>query len=126
MERSLQVEEEVEARREREVLERMNAEAAAGRQAVIGLEPVLAALNDKRIDTLVVPLGLAVEGVRCTQCGWLGTSGTVCMACGGVTEHVGDVVESAVAKAIQQSSRVETLTNLDGPEKVEVGALLRY
>jgi len=126
LERSLQVEEEVEARREREVLERMNAEAAAGRQAVIGLEPVLAALNDKRIDTLVVPLGLAVEGVRCTQCGWLGTSGTVCMACGGVTEHVGDVVESAVAKAIQQSSRVETLTNLDGPEKVEVGALLRY
>src|SRR5207245_419372 len=62
LERSLQVEEDVEARRERGVLERMNAEAAAGRQAVIGLERVLAALNDKRIDTLVVPLGLAVEG----------------------------------------------------------------
>ena len=126
LERSLQVEEEVEARREREVVERVNAEAAAGRQAVVGLEPVLAALNESRIDTLIVPFGLAVEGVRCTKCGWLGTSGSVCMMCGGPTEKVGDVVESAVAKALRQSSRVETLTNLDEREPAEVGALLRF
>jgi len=126
LERSLQVEEEMEARREREVVQRVTAEAAAGRHAVVGLEPVLAALNESRIDTLVVPYGLAVEGVRCTQCGWLGTSGTVCMACGGSTEKVGDVVESAVAKAIRQSARVETLTSWDGRDRAEVGALLRY
>lgn len=126
LERTLQVEEEVETRREREVVERVNAEAAAGRHAVIGLEPVLAALNESRIDTLVVPFGLAVEGVQCTQCGWLGTSGTVCMACGGATERVGDVVDSAVAKAIRQSSRVETLTSWDGRAPAEVGALLRF
>jgi peptide chain release factor subunit 1 len=126
LDRSLQVEEEVEARREREVVEKVTAEAAAGRQAVIGLEPVLAALNDSRIDTLVVPFGVAAEGVKCTRCGWLGTSGTRCRACGGPTERVVDVVESAVAKAIRQSSRVETLSNWEGREKAEVGALLRF
>lgn len=126
LERSIQVEEQVEARREGELVKRVTAEAAAGRQAVIGLERVLAALNDSRIDTLVVPFGRTVEGVRCTNCDWLGTSGTVCMACGGATEKVADVVESAVAKAIRQSSRVETVTNWNGRDRAEVGALLRY
>jgi len=126
LERSLQVEEEVEARREQEVVERVKAEAAAGRQAVIGLERVLAALNEGRIDTLVVPFGLAAEGVRCTRCGWLGTSAGACRMCGGPTEKVRDVVESAVEKALQQNSRVDILTSWNGREAAEVGALLRF
>jgi peptide chain release factor subunit 1 len=128
LEKSLQVEEEIEVRREREVVERVTAEAAAGRNGVMGLEPVLAALNDARVDTLVVPFGLSSEGVRCTSCGWLGLHGSTCPTCGAATEPVPDVVESAVAKALQEGSRVESLTlvNGEGGRSFDVGALLRF
>jgi peptide chain release factor subunit 1 len=126
--KSVDVEERREADRERETVERLRAEAAAGRQAVIGLEPALAALNEARVETLVVPYGRTERGVRCPRCEWLGTHGSTCTACGGQTEPIVDVVDGAVAKALRQSSRVETLTALNGeraPLK-DVGALLRY
>ena len=128
LEKSLQVEEELEARREREMVERVTAEAAAGRNGVTGLEPVLAALNDARVETLVVPFGLSSEGVRCTSCGWLGLHGSTCPVCGASTEPVPDVVESAVAKALQEGSRVESLTLVDGDgaPPFDIGALLRF
>jgi peptide chain release factor subunit 1 len=126
--RSLRVEEEVEARREREVVERVTAEAAAGRNGVLGLERVLGALNEGRVDTLVVPFGASAGGVRCPACGWLGAKGSRCPMCGRATEPVPDVVESAVAKALQQRSRVETLTmsEWNGKPPSDVGALLRF
>jgi peptide subunit release factor 1 (eRF1) len=89
---------------------------------------VLGALNEGRVDTLVVPFGVSARGVRCAICGWLGTNGSTCPVCGKETEPVPDVVESAVAKALQQSSRVESLTvsEWDGKPPSEVGALLRF
>src|SRR5207248_11590107 len=44
--RSLAVEEAIESERERRVLDRLHAEGAAGRHAVLGLDAVLEALND--------------------------------------------------------------------------------
>lgn len=128
LERSMTVEEGIEARREREVVERVLAEAAAGRNAVTGMKPVLDALNDTRVDLLVVPFGLQVEGVRCQDCARLAESGGRCRSCGGPTEPIPDVVESAVASALRQSARVETITTA-GPEPLDgaqIGALLRY
>jgi peptide chain release factor subunit 1 len=126
--RSLRVEEEIEAEKERETVRTVLAEAAAGRLAATGLPAVLDALNDVRVGTLVVPFGLSAEGVRCTECGRLGVQGGRCRTCGGPTEPVPDVVESAVAAAFRQSARVETLSytavpSLDGEA---VGALLRF
>jgi len=128
LERSLAVEEQVEAERERQTLEHVRAEAAAGRQGVIGLDRVLGALNDWRVETLVVPFGLSLAGKRCRECGRLATHGTHCATCGGTLEPVPDIAESAVAAALRQGSRVEILsmiTNGNGQEQ-EVGALLRF
>jgi peptide chain release factor subunit 1 len=128
LERCLGVEEAVEARREKEVLERLAAAAGSGGHALTGLGPVLGALNDGRVDTLIVPFGLESGGFRCTRCERLAVSGGRCDTCGGPRERVPDVVESAVAAAIRQSSRVETLTFTppQSRSEVEVGALLRY
>jgi peptide chain release factor subunit 1 len=128
LQRSLEVEEEIEARRELEVVERVTAEAAAGRNGVTGLAQVLAALNDARVDTLVVPFDLSSQGVRCESCGWLGLHGTGCPTCGAATDPVSDVVEAAVAKALHQGSRVETLTfyQRTAQSPADVGALLRF
>lgn len=127
LERSLAVEEQVEAEREREVVERVKAEAAAGRNGVIGLKAVLDALNEGRVDTLVVPFAAPRQGFRCVACGRLALDGSSCASCGGRMEQVPDVVESAVAAALRQSSRVETLTMAnDSGDAGNVGALLRY
>ena len=132
LERSLATEEAIEAERERTVAEKVRAEAAAGRQAVLGLRGVLDALNQGRVDVLVAPIGLSGRGIECTQCGWLaaGTEGRSCPSCAGRMEPVQDIVESAVARALRQSSRVETLPLTAGdpgtlPEQ-QIGALLRY
>jgi peptide chain release factor subunit 1 len=127
LEKSLAVEEEIEKARERSILERVTAATSAGRSGVAGLEPVLHALNEGRVDTLVVPFGLSLPGARCTECGRLAAAGSVCGTCSGKLEPVPDVVESAVAGAIRQSSRVEILSLLE-PEVTshQVSALLRF
>jgi peptide chain release factor subunit 1 len=128
LERSLSIEERFEAEREAQVWDRVRAESAAGRQAVLGLGPVLSALGDGRVDVLVVPDGVSSKGVRCSVCGRLALEGGRCATCGGETEAVPDVVESAVAAGLRQSTRVETLTQLGlaQPGEQDVGALLRY
>jgi peptide chain release factor subunit 1 len=128
LERSLAVEEEMEKQRERGVIERLFAEAIAGRQAVTGMAPVLDALNDGRVGTLVVPFSWESKGVRCSECGRLAESGGRCRTCGGPTDPVPDVVEAAVAAALKQSASVETVT-LAGREALDsagIGAFLRY
>jgi peptide chain release factor subunit 1 len=128
LERATEVEERREVERERAIVERLTAGARAGRGAVIGLAPTLAALNEARVDTLVVPFGRSAPGVHCPRCGWLGGDGSECPVCGGETEAVADVVESGVEKALRQSARVETLSFLDGRGSPlpDVGALLRF
>lgn len=128
LERSLEVEEAVEAARERKVIERLRAEAGAGRQAVMGLPRVLDALNDGRVDTLVVPLGVSAAGASCTACGRLAPNGRSCRTCRAPLEPVADVIDIAVAAALRQRSRVETLSFSEGggPNGTDVGALLRY
>jgi peptide chain release factor subunit 1 len=129
LDRSTQIEERVEADRERRVVERLVAEAAAGRQAVTGLAGVLGALNEARVETLVVPFGFSAQGARCTNCGRLSMGGRTCNVCRGRLEDVADIVDHAVAAALQQGARVETLSMLNsgpGGGHHEIGALLRF
>ena len=128
LERSLAVEEQLEARREQQVVERLRAEASARRNAVIGLDPVLGALSDGRVETLVVPFGLTLPGKGCVECGRLVVEAERCPVCGGRLEPVPDVVESAVEAALRQGSRIETLSFIGGNngQQQEIGALLRF
>jgi peptide chain release factor subunit 1 len=126
--RSMEVEERLEEERERRTVELVRAEAAAGRLAVLGFPKVLEALNDGRVDTLVVPFGVEAKGQRCIRCGRLWTEQARCPTCRGELEIVPDVVESAVAAALRQSARVETIS-FAGPDVLgpdQIGALLRY
>jgi len=126
--KSLAVEEAIESERERRVIERLHAEAAAGRHAVLGLDAVLEALNDGRVESVVAPFGLSEPGRRCTRCGRLWARRATCRTCGGRTDPVPDVIETAVAAALRQSARVETLpfTSPASPATRELGAVLRY
>jgi peptide chain release factor subunit 1 len=95
--------EELDEKREAEALERMG---ESGRAAV-GLEDVLRALNERRVETLVVDERFAAPGTCCPVCGWLGPSGeTECPADGTELEALEDLTEDAVELTIQQSAEI--------------------
>ena len=127
LEKSLGVEEEIEKARERQVTERLAAESSAGRNGIMSLAPVLEALNFERVETLVVPFGLSAPGASCVANGHLAVSGSECAICKSRLEPMPDVIDSAVASAMRQGSRVEILSLLDPEETAkDIGALLRF
>ncbi len=122
-----EVEQQVERDREAAVVARLRSAAAAGRGAVVGLQPVLSALGERRVDTLVVSDGYEAPGWRCQGCGQLAAKGPTCGVCGQEMTLVDDVIEEAVEDALLQSCHVEMcVDNADLDVVGRVGALLRF
>jgi peptide chain release factor subunit 1 len=120
--------EELEDEREAQALERLG---EAGRAAT-GLDDVLRALNERRVETLVMDERFSAEGTRCPSCGWLGPAGErTCPLDGTELEQLvgDDLIEAAVELTIQQSAEIlvvrrrrdELADRADG-----VAALLRF
>jgi peptide chain release factor subunit 1 len=94
---------------------------------VAGLEAVLAALVEHRVDTLLVSDGFEVPGWRCRNCDHLASVGRRCPLCGTDMDQVADVVEEAVEVALAQSGRVVVCDgNADLDCLGRIGALLRF
>jgi peptide chain release factor subunit 1 len=120
---------ELTARRDDELLRRIEDGLSTGGRAAAGLRDVLLAVHERRIDTLAVQDGFAAKGTRCPQCGWLGVSaGAQCPADGTITEPVDNVVEAAVARTIAQDARVRFLpvTETRIEQRGSIAALLRF
>jgi peptide chain release factor subunit 1 len=124
---ALDVEREVERRREAEAVERLRSSIASRRPAVIGLPSTLGALVEHRVENLLVSAGYGEAGWSCAACGHLGQVGRACPTCGGELDAVDDVVESAIELALAQSCHVEIcVDNPDLDVMGRIGALLRY
>ena len=114
------------ARQEREALDRLAEGVGRGARGAGGTSAVLAALNEARVDTLLVAEGHTAPGVRDTGTGLLYASRDDAPP-GAKLAPVDDIVEAAVEKAIEQSSRVLRVSHHDdlGPLG-GIGAVLRY
>jgi peptide chain release factor subunit 1 len=94
---------------------------------VAGLDAVLGALVEHRVDTLLVSDGYEVPGWRCRNCDHLAMVGRGCPLCGIAMDQVTDVVEEAVEVALAQSGRVVVCDgNADLDCLGRIGALLRF
>lgn len=114
--------------RQDESLTRLSERLATGGAAAAGLDDVLEAANERRLEALFLESGRHAAGARCPRCGWLGVpKGDACPADGTALEPVRDVVEALVEAAIAQSATVEVLDNRPelGPHG-GVAALLRF
>jgi hypothetical protein len=114
-------------RRDDEALRALAEELARDGRAASGLEAVLSALTEQRVDILLVDQGFRARGVRCPRCGWLGVQGASCPADGSATEPVEDVAGEAIERAVTTSAAVRVLR--DRPELASHGhiaALLRF
>ncbi|MEA3078391.1 MAG: peptide chain release factor subunit 1 [Actinomycetota bacterium] len=124
---ALEVEERLEREKEAAVVTRMREAAGAGRGGVAGLEATLAALCERRVDTLIVSDGFEAEGWRCGSCLLVSAKGRRCSRCDGEMTFVDDVVEEAVEEALLQSCHVEMVVgNADLDVAGRIGALLRF
>ena len=91
----------LEREREAAALERL------GERGAKGLEPVLRALNERRVETLLLAVGFSTSGVQCPACGWLGPPGeTSCPADGAELLQLDDITDPAIELALQQAAQL--------------------
>jgi peptide chain release factor subunit 1 len=118
--------EELEEEREAAALERLG----EGGRAAVGLEDVLQALNERRVECLLLDERFAAPGAICPECGWLGAGGErTCPVDGRELAQLEDLTEAAIELTLQQSA--EILAVRRRREELEeraggVAALLRF
>jgi peptide chain release factor subunit 1 len=120
--------ERVRREREDEALERLREGLSGGpRPAAARIADVLVALNQRRVETLVIAPGTAHAGCECPQCGWLGVGGDTCPADGTATIAREDVIPAAIQRALLQSADVRIVSRRepDG-EPTSAGQLDMY
>src|SRR4051812_18348569 len=123
---TVEVERQVNRTKEANLVNRLR-EAAGTSKAIVGLDGVLAALADRRVDTLIVSDGFEAPGFRCTGCGFLAPKGRTCARCSSKMERCDDVVEDAILETMAQSGKLAVcIGNADLDVLGRVGALLRY
>jgi len=126
-EAAVAAEEEVLRRREAGDVQRLRSAAGMGDGAAVGLDEVLKALLERRVDTLMVSDGFEAPGWRCPSCAFLAARGPACPLCSTRMEPSDDVVEEAVQEALNQSVHLEVCRdNADLDVLGRIGALLRF
>jgi peptide subunit release factor 1 (eRF1) len=124
---TLEIERVVDRRREAAVVDRLRREAASGRRGVTGLAATLQAVNDRRVDRLLVSDGYSEDGWRCPESGALAAVGPTSPTTGRRMDQVDDVVEDAIEAALNQGCKVDIcVDNADLDVLGRIGALLRY
>ena len=127
LEAALPVMEKEDERREREALDRLAEGLGTGTRAAAGLDAVLEALTERRVEILLFEQGLKAPGVVCPNGDWLGAEGLTCPIDGAPLEQRDDIIETAVQLAITQSAEVLPVRyhdNLDG--QGSIAAVLRF
>jgi peptide subunit release factor 1 (eRF1) len=112
--------------RERAALDRLAQGVGSGGRGAAGLAQVLAALNEARVEVLLVARGMTAEGVCDPATGLLYATAEELPA-GAVPKPVADIVEKAIEKAIEQSAEILGIRHHDdlGPLG-GIGAVLRF
>lgn len=124
---ALDLEHEADRRREAALVRRLRDAAGMGDRGVVGLRATLDALNERRVDVLLVSEGYREDGWRCAATGTLADVGPISRVSGERMDRVEDVVEEAIDLALSQGCRVEMCVgNADLDVVGRIGALLRY
>ena len=112
--------------REREALDRLAQAVGSGSRGAAGLSQVLAAINDARVELLLVGRGMTAEGVCDPATGLLYARAEE-LPEGAEAKPVADIVEKALERALEQSAEVIGIRHHDdlGPLG-GIGAVLRF
>jgi peptide chain release factor subunit 1 len=125
--RALELGMQAEAEREKRMVDRLMTHSAKNSGAVVGLENTLHAVNDGRVQTLVITEGFRKNAFRCKSTGWLTTNPEEACAGDDDIEKVYDVVDLMVNQVMRAGGEVEVLLTNDELNRAgSIGAILRY
>jgi peptide chain release factor subunit 1 len=117
-----------EKRSERDALDRLEAAIGSGGRGAGGAYDTLAALNERRVQTLLLEPALDRPGARCPTCGLLMLEpGEPCPVDGSETEAIEHVREAAVEAALAQGAEVLVVRHHPDLGPLQgIGAILRF
>jgi peptide subunit release factor 1 (eRF1) len=115
-------------RQERETLDLLAERLGAGARAVAGPRDTVAALNERRVETLLLEPGFDGPASRCPGCGLLVVEGDgTCPADGAELEPVEHLREAVVEAAVSQDAEVLAVRQFDDLQRYRgIAALLRF
>ncbi|MBV9603911.1 MAG: hypothetical protein JO027_02320 [Solirubrobacterales bacterium] len=115
---------------EREALDRLAAGVGSGGRGVGGPESTLEALNERRVQTLLLEPGFDRRGSRCQSCGLLmleEPQGGRCPADGGPLEALEHMREAAIEATLAQGGDVMVVRHHPDLGPLQgIGAILRF
>ncbi|HEX6250920.1 MAG TPA: Vms1/Ankzf1 family peptidyl-tRNA hydrolase [Gemmatimonadaceae bacterium] len=115
------------ARGSKEVLDQVRDRVSQDYLATAGFQSTLTALQEGKVDTLIIAQDQDREGARCTQCGFLfAREVETCPYDGASTTTGVDVVEEAIRLAETQGADIEFVAATAVQDLRGVGALLRF
>jgi peptide chain release factor subunit 1 len=118
--------EEDERRREREWLDRLQSELGRHARGAAGLASTLAALNERRVEALLVQEGFRPEGYATSTADFLSTEPGESPT-GEELQQRDDVLEPALESALEQSAEVVVVRHHPDLEALgSIGAVLRF
>jgi hypothetical protein len=107
-----------------ELVRRVTEEAGSA-TVVAGLEPVVEALRQHRLATVLATARMRSPGASCQRCGRLALA-LECPSCGAATQAIDDVVEPVLEEAARQGATVVVVSDGSLERIGGVGAVLRY
>jgi len=93
-----------------------------GALTAIGLQPCLAAVNQRAVRLLLVPDSGMIPGFVCQRCGQLSSTGTDCPDWGAASLAVPDLIEEMAVTALEDGARVDAVPDPPGG----IAARLRF
>ena len=120
------VAERAERDREAVLVEEVRQRAAGFHGGVVGFEPTLGALAEKRVATLLVRDSFSAPGASCPACGHIGPDLRQCPVCGATNVEVDDVIEVAIELAIAQGADIEFCRGTELDRLGSIAAIERY
>lgn len=95
--------------------------------ATAGFQSTLSALQEGRVDSVVIAKELERRGIRCTKCGFVFARGIErCPYDGAPVESDIDIVEEVIRLAEEHKLEIEFVPTEDMSDLAGVGALLRF
>lgn len=83
--------------------------ARCNRRAELGIAATLRALNEQRVDTVLIAEGLRRPGAICDHGDWLAPGTSACPVHGRRTRPAADVVDAAIEAAVRAGTRIVTV-----------------